>query len=145
MDDSLSALKRAVDEPCIGLLANQVMGLPGLRADNQVDAAGLVLHGHKRDPLGRPWTLPQDNQACDANELPVLEIGEFGSRSHAMATEFFSVELHRVASQGKPCRCVVCGDLLGRVHRHERFGDRVVDIHTGGFEQRQGGVRFVLA
>ena len=121
------------------------MGLPGLRPDNQVDAAGLVLHSHKRDPLGGPWTLPQHDQTCDANELPVLEIREFCGGSNAMATEFLSVELHRVASQGKTGRGVVCGDLLGRVHRHERLGDRLVDIHTGGFEQRQGVVRFVLA
>jgi hypothetical protein len=57
MDDPFSIFERTVNEPSVGLFADQVMGFPGSRVYHKVDATGFIFHGDKGDAFGGTWSL----------------------------------------------------------------------------------------
>lgn len=61
-----------MNEPSIGLFADKVVGFPGSRVDDEVDATGFIFHGDEGDAFGGTGALSQNDKAGDANELTVV-------------------------------------------------------------------------
>lgn len=62
-----------MNEPSIGLFADKVVGFPGARVDDEVDATGFIFHGDEGDAFGCTGALTQYDQASDANELSMIQ------------------------------------------------------------------------